>query len=248
MTAWMQTSTGCAVDLTKPSLVRLDVAADIAGPLSRLARFNGHMADNTAGCRPIWSVAQHCVVGADAVLVETRSVASALAFLTHDAHEALIGDITTPAAQAIEAHVGWALRHVFGIEATHTVRAALGTDLVAAALGGLKAQIDRHIHRLAGLPEVLPEAMRRIVKEMDLRMLDLERRQILGDCDDPTIWPPSVIAARPVRIRGALTPWPAKRAAAEWLRRWDAWRIRTAVAPTPNDSNPRRRNGAAVAA
>ena len=91
---------------------------------------------------------------------------------------------------------------------------------------------------------------------MDLRMLDAERRHLLGDPQPPhradAIWPAAVLAARPVRTHGALTPWPEKRCADEWMALWDAWRIRAAVAAPaslpPSAPTIHRRAGAAVAA
>ena len=243
MTAWMQTGRGRPIDLLAPDLGSLDVAAEIAWPLAGLARFNAHQASNGPGSRePIYSVAQHCVVGADAVLEETRSPAAALAFLVHDAHEAPIGDVTTPTAQALEEYVATALAHVFGLDAAARVRAAFGQGLVAAALAGLKARLDAHIHPLAGLPPALPPHLARIVREMDLRMLDLERRQILGPTRLPpgeAIWTEAVRKAEPVRIRGRLRPWPRHKAAAEWMERWERWRIRRTDPVAPLEPTPR---------
>lgn len=243
MTAWMQTGRGRPIDLSAPDLSGVDVAAEIAWPLAGTARFNAHQESNGPASRdPVYSVAQHCVVGADAVFDETRSVAAALAFLVHDAHEALIGDITTPTAQVIEEHVGVALDHVFGLGAEAKVRSAFGRGLVAVALAGLKAKIDCRVHRLAGLPLVLPPHILEIVGAMDRRMLDVERRQILGPtrgAPGDAIWPESVRRAEAVRIRGRLRPWPRHKAASEWLERWERWRIRPAATVTPLEPTSR---------
>lgn len=67
---------------------------DIAGSLSRQARFNGN------GKGKI-SVAQHCIVGATAIAGGTGNYPAALWFLLHDAHEAYTGDIITPMKQRI---------------------------------------------------------------------------------------------------------------------------------------------------
>jgi hypothetical protein len=233
MSAWMQTSSGRPFDLLAPDEAALDVAADIAAPLAGLARFNAHRTGDRDGGGPIWSVAQHCCVGADAVLAETGDPVAALAFLLHDAHEALIGDITTPAVQAIEEMLGTVLRFAFGLDAEARVRSAIGSAPLAGAIRGLKASLDHRLHRLAGLPCPLPEPMLRIVAEMDLRMLDLERRQILGPvrgAPGETIWPAAVRQSAPVRIHGRLTPWPRRRSTTEWMTRFDAWRIRPAAA------------------
>lgn len=237
----LQTSSGLAIDLAAPDLSGLDIARDIAGPLSRLARFAGHRAEVAGEAPPpAYTVAQHCVVGADAALDETGDVTTALAFLVHDAHEALIGDLTTPAALALEHWVEAAMRVAGGREFAAAVRSALGRGPVRAGLDGLKAALDREIHRWAGLPHPLPPPVAAAVKAMDLRMLDVERRLILGtrlrNATVADLWGP-VVEARPVRIRGALVAWPQRRAREEWLRRWEMWRaapeIRTFVPIRP---------------
>ena len=74
-----------------PDEIRFD--ADIAFPLSRIARYNGH---GIPGSKNIWSVAHHTVVGVEAIMRETGSKELAKWFLLHDAHEAYIGDMTRP--------------------------------------------------------------------------------------------------------------------------------------------------------
>ncbi len=92
MTPHVQTHSGRMVPLNAPTVDHIHLP-DIARALARLPRFNGHT------LRP-WSVADHSLlvlelVGTDAP-AETR-----LAALLHDAHEAYLGDITTPVAAAI---------------------------------------------------------------------------------------------------------------------------------------------------
>lgn len=230
MTIWMQTSSGKPVDLANPSLTRLDLRADIAVPLARIARFSGHSESARDGGGPGagYSVAQHSVIGADALYDETLSTVVALAFLIHDAHEALIGDITTPAADMIEAALGQVLRRLWGEDAIDVCRKRLGAAPLAIAIKGSKRTLDRQIRRIAGLPASLPEWMELLVDKMDRRMLDAERRQILGEAtaapfDD--IWPAAVRQAEPVRLRGTLRAWSASYAASQWLDRFDRWRI-----------------------
>jgi len=233
----MQTSSGLAVDLAAPRLEALHVEFDIAGPLSRLARFAGHRcAPDGPVNEPAYSVAQHCVVGADAILAETGDVTLALAFLVHDAHEALIGGLTTPAALALEHWAEAAMRIAGGREFADAVRSALGCGVVRAGLDGMKAALDAEIHARAELPHPLPTRLIAAVKDMDIRMLDLERRLILGVRVRGTtardLWG-AVVDAAPVRLRGALTPWSAKRARDEWMKRWALW---TAGRVTPADA------------
>lgn len=232
MPVWMQTSSGVAVNLLDPDLTGIDVAADIAAPLAVLARFCGHQrANRDSGSTPprLYSVAQHSVIGADAILEETGDVAAALAFLVHDAHEALIGDITSPAAVALSCLVDGAVNIGLGRTAAITVRNAIGQTAFEAAIDALKLRIDLAMRALAGLPAQLPAPVSRLVAAMDRRMLDLERRQLLGSPRRPAtvagIWPDAIITAAPVRIRGALTPWRHGRAADEWMQRFTAWRV-----------------------
>jgi len=92
---WIQTASGKAFDLLKPDPAMVDLENDIAGPLARLARFSGHIASGP------YSVAQHSVEGADALLRETGDERLAALFLLHDAHEAYLGDLTTPVQAAL---------------------------------------------------------------------------------------------------------------------------------------------------
>ena len=243
----LQSSTGLAIDLAEPDLSMIDIEKDIAGPLSRLVRFGGHRAEVPGEALPHpYVVAQHCVVGADALLEETGDVATAVAFLVHDGHEGLIGDQTTPFILALEHWVEAAMRIAGGPEFSRAVRSALGTGVVRAGLDGLKGALDVQIHRLAGLPHPLPAPIARAVKEMDERMLDLERRLILGQrlrnatVDD--LWG-AVAKARTVRIRGGLIPWTQRQARTEWMRRWTMW---TGAANAPRAITPRRKPATAA--
>lgn len=211
MPVWIQTSSGLAVDLLAPDLTRIDVRRDIAEPLAGIARFANHRRDRGKG--RIWSVAQHCVVGAKA-LAEEHGPLHGLAFLVHDAHEAFIGDVTTPFTEVLEAEFEGP---------------AKAKSVVRGIIARIRERIDRPIRALAGLGTIPPH-IAAAVAEMDLRMLDTERRQILGHLQPrhraEDIWSPSVLTARAVRTNGALTPWTEKRAADEWMALWDMWRIR----------------------
>lgn len=224
---WTQTRTGRPVDLGMPDLSSLDVEAAIAVPLARIARFTGQTRDAP------WSVAQHCVVGADALLAETGCATTALVFLVHDAPEALIGDITRPARLMIAARLEAVVRSCLGAEiaaALSSIPSDRGRSAVELAIDWAEADLLGEIHRLAGLPSLaaLPPAIRRTSAEMDLRMLATEMRQLMPTTSarvEAEIWPGAVRAARPIRLPGRLTPWGERRASAEWMRRWETWRI-----------------------
>ncbi|QHJ77666.1 MAG: hypothetical protein [Bacteriophage sp.] len=78
------------IDLLNPKESDVDFAF-IAQALSRIPRFNG-----LTGHYGTYSVAQHCVIGADAIHVATKDKELALRFLLHDAHEAFLSDIPRP--------------------------------------------------------------------------------------------------------------------------------------------------------
>lgn len=170
---WKQTASRKAFRLIDPHPTDIDFDGDIAGELSRLARFTG---DIPGGA---YSVAQHSVFGADILMKETGDRRIAAAFVLHDAHEGPIGDIATPAQDAI----GWYLDEVL---AEHRLTDRLhdhlgvGHRLFKLALKRLKTRLDRVIYPAAGLEWPLPAEVAAIVREMDLRMLAAEVDAFMG--------------------------------------------------------------------
>lgn len=193
MTApWIQTASGVAFDLVTPSPLQVRFAADVAPALARTPRFGGHVSLGP------YSVAQHCVIGAEALFDETHRADIAAHFLLHDAHEAYIGDITTPVAVALSGEVD--------IETG-------ASGAFTRVLDRIKATIDVAIFKAAGLSPLEPEDHSRVTA-MDLRMLETERRQLLCQCERH--WDAGPV--KPLRIRGGLKPWPWPEAADRWLR------------------------------
>lgn len=216
---WLQTASGRAFDLMNPDWRQVDFAVDVPEALARIARFTGHV---RAGP---YSVAQHCVIGADAVFRETRDRQAAAAFLLHDAHEAYLGDKATPIAEA---------------EAQTAEMLSPGAGRIVREMQRLmKRRIDVAIYAAAGLGnDGCPERYRRLVHEYDLRMLATERRHLLGPSPQP--WHPFVEHVEPLRMVGKLTVWPWTKAADEFrerLRRYLPERF--AAAPTTPKSAPR---------
>jgi hypothetical protein len=84
---------GFDVDLLNPDLSMISIGS-IFRTLSVLPRYNGQT------CRP-YTVLEHSIRGAEAY-ADRGEIRQARAFLMHDAHEAFIGDITTPVSQAAE--------------------------------------------------------------------------------------------------------------------------------------------------
>ena len=207
---WLQTASGRAFDLVEPMPGMVDFEVDIPEALARIPRFTGHVRGGA------YSVAQHSVIGANALQQETGRRDLAAAFLLHDAHEAYIGDIATP--------IGPALADL----AVHASPMGVNADLhVRRALHLMKAQLDRAIHDAAGIEWPLPDDVARAVKEMDLRMLATERRQVLGPA--PARWDEAVEAAKPIRMTGKLRIWP-------WPQAADAFRtaLRNLIPSIPN--------------
>jgi hypothetical protein len=91
--AWVETVSGKQVDLLNPALEHIDIA-DIAHHLARINRFSGA----TAGDMGI-SVAAHSFFVSDYLFHNTKNPLLAMHGLLHDAHEAYIGDITSPVKQ-----------------------------------------------------------------------------------------------------------------------------------------------------
>jgi hypothetical protein len=140
---WVQTASGLAFRLTEPR--REDVViTDIAASLSKLCRFTGHVRD-------FYSVAEHSVRVAEVVAeIEPDPLAQCYGLL-HDAHEAYLGDFSTP------------LKSVLGRE----------------ALARLVGPIDAAIHAAFGLAWPAPEWIAGAVKRADLVMLATERRDLM---------------------------------------------------------------------
>jgi hypothetical protein len=202
----MQASSGRAFQLLDPDPDLVDFDVDIAEGLARNGRFAGAIRSG------IYSVAQHSFVGADWIFGTQRDPLMAAAFLLHDAHEAYITDIPTPVVDTLM-ELG---RREFvkdGYDAGYIARSVIKS---------LKRNIDAAVYRAAGLPWPLPDAVRRIVAEVDLRMLATERRYLMAPPE--RAWAPEVEAAEPLRIpRNVLKPLPWPDAADRFrdrLRRW----------------------------
>lgn len=120
-----------------------------------------------------------------------------LPVLLHDAHEAISGDQVRPVKEAL------------------------------AVLGGRKAWDkfiaiqDRAIYGAASLPWPLPAETVAVIKEIDDAMLATERRDLLIPGPVPSegfAW-----HKLPEPLPFVIRPWPALRAADEWLERLNRW-------------------------
>ncbi|WP_029074395.1 hypothetical protein [Kaistia adipata] len=211
---WKQSRSGLAIDLVWPDLSAIDVRVDVAVPLSLINRFDGHASFSE------WhgySVAQHCCLGADAILHETGGdTNAALAFLLHDAHEVFSGDITTPVAEALDR-----------IADDRSVGGMPG--LVRAAIKGMRQRLDAALYARLGLDWPLPPRIAEIVAEMDIRMLKAERDQFMAK--PPAPWHAAVEAAAPIPSLSWLSFEPKRPGfwADEWMVRVFAWHPSQAI-------------------
>ena len=107
----------------------------IAHSLAQINRFTGH------ACRP-YSVAEHSVLVCDIVAGMGLGPDAQLLALLHDAHECIVGDVSTPVKQALgkpwlalENAQAFALRMACGLSDAHAAHAAAvrQADLVALA-------------------------------------------------------------------------------------------------------------------
>lgn len=186
MQPWLQTLGGGALDLLDPQPEQINLH-HVARVLSRIPRFGGH----TEGpAREIYSVAQHSIEGARAILRDTGRKDAAAAFLLHDAKEYALGDWATPVKDALmtaaEAQYGFS-----GLIVRYTIKR-------------LERGLDTAIHARAGLPYPLAPDVAKIVKEYDVRMCRTERDARLAA--PPRAWCDAVERALPVGGCD-LSPW-----------------------------------------
>ncbi|WP_318558161.1 hypothetical protein [Pseudorhizobium pelagicum] len=142
---WSIRNDGFVIDLAAPGVASV-CFVEMGAALAGTRRFEG---------RGI-SIAQHCVMGAQAILNEGGTQLEAALFLLHDGHEWLLGDWTQPQQQLLGS--------------------LLPSLAVKAAIGQMKAGWDAAIYAAANLP--LPEfwttRQKNLVKSMDERMCRAE--------------------------------------------------------------------------
>lgn len=184
----------------------IDFAAMAAG-LSKLARYNAACA-----CEA-YSVAQHSVMGADALMRETGDAVLAGYFLLHDGHEYLIGDITRPVANLLD--------HVYAAEQRRRFQGRGGILSVKTAIDLIKSSIDRVVHAAAALPplDIMPLYARQ-VRDMDERMLRAEGLALFGPRAAEHL-PAKDLP--PPKLTGAIRPWGAMKAELAFVERLERY-------------------------
>lgn len=163
----LTTASGRSVDLLNPRPEDVDFL-DVAEHLAKENRYNG------ATPRRTYSVAQHLVIGGDAVLAETGSREAAGYFLLHDFPEYVLKDDTTPKKRALEA---------IAVE-----RFGVLAGAITAAFDELTARWDAAAHAAAGLAWPLSPEIAALVHRFDRVMLVTEWRDFMDvpppfDCE-----------------------------------------------------------------
>lgn len=175
---------GKGIDLLNPRAEDIDFAV-IAEHLAKENRFNG------ATKEAAYSVAEHCVRGADAIVATTGDRELAAYFLLHDGHEAFLKDDTTPKKSALAA----VAEENFGTLAR----------VVLDAFDVLTKSIDDVIYKAAGL-STLPHGeslLKKKIKRCDLVMFVTEWRDLMGGQVHPDWTPYRDITPLP----GKIIPW-----------------------------------------
>lgn len=195
---------GRGVDLAAPQFTASDFTA-LAEHLAKEKRFNGATPDVE------YSVAEHCCLGADAILHEgeiTGRMAAELAretagyFLMHDLHEALIKDVTTP----LKVLIAEIAEEKFGVLSDH----------ILGCFALIELRLDVALHQAAGLRWPPPPGIAPLIKVWDKIMFVTEWRDLMGGVEHPD-WAP-YRAVEPIKDR-ITRPWPWRVARDAWLRR-----------------------------
>lgn len=186
--AWTQALSGKAFDLSAPDASMVDFENDVAPALAKLARFHGSTEGEFA-----YSVAQHCVLGAESLFEATGNQRLAAIFLLHDAHESVIGEIPTPTVEQLDEDMGlWPSGY----------------------LSAIKYRIDCAIFQSAGI--AMPDdGERAAIKRHDVAMMNAERMALKAPA--PRSWGASIDAVPPAVLAEPIEPWPTWAAQEEWL-------------------------------
>ncbi|MCP1200089.1 hypothetical protein [Notoacmeibacter sp. MSK16QG-6] len=187
--AAIKTRSGRLVDLLAFSLQTEHLWTEIAPALSKIPRFCGQTQ------LPLgYSVAQHCVLMAEAAEDESADPALAALALLHDAHEAFLGDVITPALRALQATVADGLPPGASAAARRAAE-----QMVDRAWRGMKHALDGHILDAAHLGPVTDEQWIAL-HVLDGRALETEMADLMGEPQPPL--------RLPLRQGGAIRPWP----------------------------------------
>lgn len=208
-TTWPARICQATIPSFRPDGLLFDIAApraeaicfgEIASRLARINRFTGAGQDHGRGMTI--SVAQHSVMGAQALMNEGESSLTAALFLLHDAHEYVIGDIASPVTRLLAR--------------TMEDTTAGGAEMLRVAMDRIKGAWDNAIYAAAELPPPAAWNSRivRIIKAMDDRMMAAEAEAIFGSQVRRTL---SLTLFPLPRTRGVVEPWGAMKAEEEFV-------------------------------
>lgn len=190
------------VDLTLPRTVTV-VVRDLLNALPRLCRFTGHLREEVED----YSVAQHMCLVHDLLLHHRPAEESLRQYgLIHDAHEAYVGDVSSPVKRA--------LRELQDEDQE-------GNRLLPqnySCFDKLEHNHERVVHRRFDLPWPPPRDFLDAVKLADLWALYLEHR----DLREPQVDGPVLVHGQAPPHAGlypTIEPWSRRRARAELLER-----------------------------
>ena len=169
---WSLSRNGRAIDLINPRAEDVDFL-EIADTLAHVYRWTGSAKHDV-------SVAWHTIIGVE--IARWRKLDFAIPYwLLHDAHEARLGDIATPVAQAMARvaadFVVRSLGEAAGAEWSKPASQQM-VDEIACAMKNIKGRHDIAIHYAAGLPIEEP-AIAAAVRTIDCIALMTERRDYL---------------------------------------------------------------------
>jgi uncharacterized protein len=172
--SWSLSRNGRAIDLVNPRVEDVDFL-EIADTLAHVYRWTG-------AARHDVSVAWHTIVGVE--IAKWCKLDHAIPYwLLHDAHEARLGDIATPVAEAYAAAItDEIMRAVFPVPRRDVAALSVRTAMV-----GLKGAHDDAIRMAAGLRldrNILE--IEEAVKQIDRIALMTERRDYLPA--SPRLW------------------------------------------------------------
>ena len=179
----------------------LDIKAEnicfvtLAEHLGKEKRYNG------ATPRTEYSVAQHCVLGADAILADGGTETESAYFLLHDAQEAVWKDDPTPKKRAIAERI--------------QDRCGVTADRILDVLNGIVAEHDAAIHQAAGLPYPIPPEIEQIIHLYDKKMFVTEWQQLMHDWPHPN-WS-DYAGLDPINTK--IKPWRWDYACNQWMSR-----------------------------
>jgi uncharacterized protein len=160
---------------------------EVAQRLARINRFCGQPG--------ALSVAQHAVMGAEAILAETGDAGLAALFLHHDDHEYVLGDVSPLVLSALE----------------HLCPGA------TASFELLRANWDAALYQAAHLPppDAWTSKQAETIALMDRRMRAAEMQMLFGT---GAVWGlPRAELRTPKFTTNLSPPWPAEKAAERWL-------------------------------